>query len=121
MTFMLKRQRLTMDSIPPLGRRVFLHPASNGPMGADSVFIPGAIHPDYANWIMPAFEAFPDLLVGAADLIVRDPKAAPTPDNFCVLEMNTSPFLLPYHCPREGPPQDVCGPIIALLRGLSRP
>ncbi|MDR3515918.1 MAG: hypothetical protein P4M00_08885 [Azospirillaceae bacterium] len=121
--FMLTRQGWDLEAIVPAGRRVFLHPASNGAMGADSITDADALHPGYAEWIRAACAAVPDLLFSAADVVIQDPKAAPaavpTMENFWVLELNASPGVQPFHYPWEGPAQDVCGALIALLCELA--
>jgi hypothetical protein len=113
---MLRRQGLCMDSIPPDGARVFLSPCSNGSLGAESLARPDAIHPDYVHRMLDVFNALPGLCMGAADVIVGDPRdPAGAREGFCVLEINAAPSLLAYHYPQEGPVQDVAGAIITML------
>lgn len=118
---MLEKQGVTMASTPRAGVRVFLNPMSNGAQGADSLSLPGALHPSYAERMRDAFEAMPDLVIAAADVIVRDRAAPAGDDNFAVLEINTGPSLTPFHHPWEGPVQDICGPIIDLFQRLRGP
>lgn len=119
--YMLRYQGLTLDDVPANGRRIFLNPCSNGSQGADTLWRPGTLHQDHLAWMIRGFEAFPDLMIGASDVIIRDPASPPDADNFHVIEINSGPSLLPYSNPWEGPMQDVCGPIIALLAQLSPP
>lgn len=116
--FMLARVGMTYDSVPPAGLRVYLHPASNGAMGADSISIPGLPHETYHLSAMRGFRAIPGLLAGSIDMMVADPTVPATPDNHAVLEVNGRPGLLPYHYPWEGPPQDVTTPILRLMMRL---
>ena len=116
--FMLARQGLTYGSVIADGRRVALHPASNGAMGGDSLSRPTALHPGYAPMMKRAFAAIPGLLIAAIDSVLVDPALPPTSDNFWVLEINTMPGFLPFHYPWEGPSQDICGAIISLLLRL---
>lgn len=118
--FMLERQGLTPDSVVEAGRRVFLHPASNGAVGADSIARPGAIHPSYAEAMLRACEAFPELLTAALDVMIRDPAQPASANGYAVLEINSNPGLLPYHHPWEGPPQDVAGALVELLLRIAR-
>ncbi len=116
--FMLARQGMTYDSVPAAGQRVYLHPASNGAMGADSISIPGLLHDSYLDSAMRGFKAIPGLLAGSIDMVVGDATVPATADNHAVLEVNGRPGLLPYHYPWEGPPQDVTTPIVHLMMRL---
>lgn len=116
--FMLARQGMTYDSAPEAGLRVYLHPASNGAMGADSISMPGLLHETYLQSALRGFKAIPGLLAGSIDMMVGDPTVPATADNHAVLEVNGRPGLLPYHYPWEGPPQDVTTPIVHLMMRL---
>ncbi|WP_029010586.1 hypothetical protein [Azospirillum halopraeferens] len=120
-TFMLARQGLHLDSVPAAGRRVFLHPTSNGASGADSISRPGAVHPGYRAMMERACAAIPGLKVAALDVMITDPAQPPTAGTVAVLEINAKPGLLPYHYPWEGPPQDVAGAVIGLLQRIAVP
>jgi len=120
LTAMLARQGLTLESVVPAERLVFLNAASNGALGADSITcVEGGPHPLYVQRIEAACHAIPNLLVGAIDTVIRNPEQPPSDGNFWILEINSSPGVLPYHFPWEGAAQDICGEIIALLECLA--
>lgn len=114
----LARQGMTMEAVPPAGVRVFLNVMSNGSQGADTLSLPGELDPSYGERMRQAFEAMPDLILAAADVIVRDRRSPADDGNFRVIEINTGPSLTPFHYPWEGPVQDICGPIIDLFQRL---
>lgn len=102
----------TLEDVPAEGERVPLSATSNGATGADSIACAGAIHPSYAALVEKACAVFPDLAISAADVMVRDHRMPATADNYWLLELNTSPGVLPYHFPWQGRPQDVSGAIL---------
>lgn len=117
--FMLARQGLRRTDIPASGLRVFIHPASNMSMGADSVCMPGLPHDSYIPLMKRAFAAIPGLIMGSADVAILDATVPATPDNYAVLEINGRPGLKGHHFPWEGPAQDVATPILRLLKRLT--
>lgn len=116
--FMLTRQGMRRTDVPAPGRRVFIHPASNMSMGADSVCLPGLPHDSYGPVMKRAFAAIPGLIMGSADVAIRDAEQPAAPDNYAVLEINGRPGLTGHHYPWEGPAQDVATPILRLLKRL---
>jgi len=116
---MLARQGLSLESVVPEGCRVFLQSASNGALGADSISGTQGLHPGYGQQVEAACRAIPGLLVAGIDTVIRNPSQPPSNENFWILEINSSPGVLPYHYPWEGAPQDVCGEIVALLERLA--
>lgn len=107
---------LSLESVPPAGRRVLLLPISNGAAGADSIECADTTDPSYARAVEAAGAAIPGLRISAIDMIVRDRRVPANPRNHWFLELNSSPGLLPYHYPWEGRPQDVAGAILQHLR-----
>jgi D-alanine-D-alanine ligase-like ATP-grasp enzyme len=106
---------LSLASVPARGRRVLLRLVSNGAVGADSIACADTIHPSYAREVEGACAAIPGVRICAIDMKVLDRRTPATPRNHWILELNSSPGLLPYHHPWEGPPQDISG---AILRHL---
>lgn len=110
---------LSLSSIPAAGRRVMLLAISNGAAGADSIECADAIDPSYARQVEAACAAIPGIRVCAIDMMIRDRRTPAAPGNHWVLELNSSPGLLPYHHPWEGRPQDVAGAVLAHLSGAA--
>lgn len=63
-----------------------------------------------------AFRSVPGLRIGAIDMIVPDLDRGGTAEGCCILEINSSPGIAPFHEPSRGFPQDVAGAILRLLR-----
>lgn len=114
----LGRQGKDLNYVPPAGERCYLQAVSNGATGADSIAC--APHESYAQRIEKACQSIPGLRIAAIDTMLRRPHEAANPTNYRVLEINSSPGVLPYHYPWEGPPQDVSGAILDLLTQLDQ-
>jgi D-alanine-D-alanine ligase-like ATP-grasp enzyme len=111
----LQAARLSLAFVPAAGRRVLLRRVSNGAVGADSIECAEAIHASYAGQVEAACAAIPGIRICAIDMVILDRQAPATPRNHWILELNSSPGLLPYHYPWQGRPQDIGG---AILRHL---
>jgi D-alanine-D-alanine ligase-like ATP-grasp enzyme len=108
---------LSLDSVPAAGTRVRLRALSNGAVGADSIACADSTHPSYSAVIDTACRAFPGLRVAAIDMMIGDRSQPAAPGNHWILEINSSPGVLPYHYPWEGEPQDVSGALVDLMLG----
>lgn len=111
----LAGQGLALTTVPALGERVMLRLTSNGAVGADSIECADDIHPSYAEQVEAACRAIPGVQIAAIDTKVLDRRTPSAPGNHWILEVNTSPGVLPYHYPWEGRPQDVSGAVMDLL------
>jgi D-alanine-D-alanine ligase-like ATP-grasp enzyme len=114
----LTRRNLSLDSVPARGERLFLRSVSNGSKGGDAISCMETIHPSYIRLIEEMCNAMRGFNVTAVDTKMRDPSLPATPDNYRVLEINSSPGVVPYHFPWEGEVQDVCTPLLRLLSSL---
>jgi D-alanine-D-alanine ligase-like ATP-grasp enzyme len=111
----LERQGLDLGHVPEPGRRLFLRSVSNGYRGGDGVNCRQMLHPSYVHEIERLCNAMAGLRVTAVDTKVLDPSVPATPDNYVVLEANSSPGMIPFHFPWTGEPQDVAGALVAAL------
>lgn len=109
----LQRQGLDLNHVPPPGRQITLHDVSNAEAGTDSIACP--VHDSYARLIEKACQSIPGLNIAAIDLMVQDMNQAASPENYRLLEINSSPGVVPFHYPWEGPVQDVSGTILDKL------
>jgi D-alanine-D-alanine ligase-like ATP-grasp enzyme len=114
----LAARDLSLSSVPAAGERMLLRTVSNGAAGADSIECADSTHPSYARQAERACEALPGIRISAVDMIVADRSVPAAAGNHWVLELNSSPGLLPYHHPWEGAPQDVAGAILRHLADL---
>lgn len=104
------------DSIPVSGERVFLRLVSNGSKGGDSITCRDALHPSYVENIERLCNAMRDLRVAAVDTVIEDISKPAEKNNYSILEVNSSPGLVPFHFPWEGDVQDVAGSLVRMLR-----
>lgn len=111
----LDRRRLALGSIPLDGERIPLRLTSSSEAGSDSIECADVAHSSYARQVEAACDAIPGLQIAAIDMKVRDMRVPAAPGNHWILEINSSPGVLPYHYPWEGRPQDVSGAVIDLL------
>ncbi len=106
---------LSMASRLPEGERAFLRATSNIPTGADGIGNPEGVHPSYAQSVLKAVAAIPDLALTAVDVMVADYRQPATPENHWFLDLNSAPGIANFHFPREGEPSDVAGYIMDWL------
>jgi D-alanine-D-alanine ligase-like ATP-grasp enzyme len=116
---LLAEQGLDLLDIPERDRAVFLDRTANGTRGGGHVECRDSVHESYWRCVEKAFAAIPGMAIGAVDMIVRDRTQPAAGGNYWILELNSSPSLLPYHRPWKGRPQDVSGAIIDYLRQLN--
>lgn len=115
----LDRHDLTLDSIPPAGQGIAVRLTSATEAGSDSIECAGVAHASYARQVEAACAAIPELKNAAIDMKVLDMRQPAAPGNHWILEINSSPGVLPYHYPWEGRPQDVSGAVIDLLARIA--
>lgn len=113
----LALQGLAMQSVPEPGHRVYLRGTSNIPTGAEGVGSPAGLHPSYADEVLKAVRAIPDLVLSAIDVMVTDYTKPAAASNYWVLDVNSSPGIANFHFPKEGPGTDVAGRIMDWLIG----
>jgi len=109
----LAEARLTPDSIPARGRKVYLRKNSNVSDGGDPLDIPD----------MP--QAYKDIALKAAasvganicgvDMIIRNPKIRPRKDAYSVIELNWNPAIFLHAYPFKGEARDVGGAVLDFL------
>lgn len=106
---------LSLGSRLPPGRRAFLRATSNIPTGADGVGSPPGLHPSYAEAMLKAVAAIPDLVLTAVDMMIADYRQPATPENHWFLDLNSAPGIANFHFVREGEPSDVAGHVMDWL------
>jgi len=116
---LLAEQGLDLGSVPAAGQSFRVARTANGTGGGGHVECRDTIHPSWWTVAEAAFKAIPGLVIGTLDMIVADPMRAAEHGGYWILEVNSSPGLLPYHRPWQGRPQDVSGAIIAYLQQRS--
>lgn len=91
---LLKKQNLSLDSIPKLDQKVQLKYVANMNQGAVSTDITYEMHPDYQDWIQKISDKL-QLSIYALDVLTLDYTAPPTDQNAWALEINGQPYW--YH------------------------
>ena len=86
---------LSTETILRAGEQVFLRQNSNLSTGGDSIDVTDEMPGFYSQVAVKAARAA-GLKIAGIDLIIRDPAAAPGPDNYIVVELN-APVMLSMH------------------------
>jgi len=86
---------LTTDSILKTGEKVYLRKNSNLSTGGDSIDVTDEM-PDFYKKVAVKAARAAGLKIAGIDIIVKDPKAAPSPENYIVVELN-APAMLSMH------------------------
>lgn len=88
----LKRSGLSLKSILPIGKPVFLLDNANLSAGGESKDVTGIVHPDFRRLAIQLTREMGLRLCGV-DVLVRDGSLAESPKEFYVLEINSAPGL----------------------------
>lgn len=108
----LKSQRLSLSSVPPKNKQIFLRPNSNLSTGGDSIDVTDDIHPAIKKLAVKSIRAIPGLAYGGIDYMTTDVTKKPNSRNYIIIEINESPMLSMHHIPYEGKSRDVAKEII---------
>lgn len=100
----LKKQNLTLDSIPEENRRIPLLYVSNVTYGGTCENITGKIHRDYLDLANRVFSLFPGLPYLAIDLLIENFQEPLAKTNAQILELCTNPGFSLFEMPSSGTP-----------------
>lgn len=107
----LKKKKITLNSVPKKMEAVVLNQRINLGAGADSIDATDEIHPEIAELSVKVAKAFDAKLLGL-DLIVPDISKAPSKTNRAVvIEVNSYPYIDMHHNPFRGKSRNVAGAI----------
>ncbi len=110
----LKKQKLTLESIPKNNERIFLRHNSNMCSGGDSIAFTEDAHPSAKLIAMKVLEAIPGLTYAGIDIITKDI----TKDiikNYKIIEVNNMPGIALHHYPYIGKPRNAAASLIDLV------
>lgn len=110
----LAAQGADFDAVPAVGQIVYLRENSNISTGGDSIDHTDDIHPGYKAAAVRAAQAVGARICGA-DLIIPDLHAAPSADNYSIIELNFNPALHIHDHPFSGQNRHVEGKVLDLL------
>ena len=102
MTDTLAEQNLTLESVPAAGQHVALRKVSNIMQGGDSIDLTDKVHPSVKEIAVKAMNAIPGLGFAGVDFMSKDIFAEQTPDNYIIIEINSSPGICIHEFPYEG-------------------
>jgi D-alanine-D-alanine ligase-like ATP-grasp enzyme len=111
----IRQQQLDLEGIPATGQRVDLQSGSNSGRGGECRTCAETVHPSHLELVEEICATMPELKMGAIDVIVRDYQAPVEPDNYKVLEINSTPGVLPFYFPWQGSSQDIYSVLIDRL------
>lgn len=113
----LKKQGLSLMSIPGKGTRVFLRPQSplDISMGGDTIDVTDNIHPSVRRIVKKIMKHMPGLSLTGIDYMTKDIHAPQTADNYRIIEVNASPSLDWNEFPLEGPQRRVAYEFLKIM------
>jgi cyanophycin synthetase len=110
----LKRQQLTLDSIPSAGQMVSLNQKVSRGEGASNSDVTDETHPDNIQLFEKIGQVLEDPLVGI-DFIIPDMTNSWQEQDCGVIECNAMPFIDLHHYPLTGKPRDAAGALWDLV------
>lgn len=110
----LNKQQLDFDSVLEKGAKVFLRDNSNISTGGDSIDFTDKVHPGYKELAVQCAKLVGAVITGA-DVMIRDVNAAPTQDNYGVIELNFNPAMHMHDFPYIGENRRVENKLLDLL------
>ncbi len=103
----LRWQKLTLESIPPKGQRVYFHQKVNWSVGGTTADVTDETHPENIELFEKAARELKAPIVGI-DFIIKDISKSWKEQERCgILECNSMPFFDNHHLPYEGKPRNV--------------
>lgn len=109
----LSEEKLTPDSIPARGRKVYLRKNSNVNDGGDPLDIPD-MPQAYKNIARRAAASVGAQICGV-DMIIKNPKKRPNKNSYSIIELNFNPALYMHAYPIRGKARDAGGAILDFL------
>lgn len=97
----LKSLSLSTESVLKAGEKVYLRQNSNLSTGGDSIDVTDDI-PDYYKDVAIKAAQSAGLKIAGIDIIINDLEAAPSPENYIVVEMNAPAMLSMHNYPYIG-------------------
>lgn len=108
---LLAGEKLTLTSVLPKGKKVYLHTKVILAAGADIHDVTDAIHPDNRA-LFEQVAALCQTPVVGIDMIARDLATPHTQQPCAILEANSLPYIDMHHYPVMGQPRNVAGSVL---------
>lgn len=103
----LKRQNLSLESVPEAGEKIFLRRNSNVALGGIPVDCTDDAHNSLVRIARHALAVVPGLAYAGVDIISKDVTGGQTSESYRILEINSNPGLHMHESPGEGRGQPV--------------
>ncbi len=97
----LASQSFDFNTIPPKNEIVYLRENSNISTGGDSIAVTELVHQSYKDIAVKAAKAL-NVSITGLDMIIKDSTVPATPDNYCIIELNSNPAIHIHCYPHEG-------------------
>ncbi len=106
----LRKQSMSLKTVPKEGQRVFLREIANVAVGGTSVDATDIMHPKVKKTAIKIAKVL-KLPVAGIDLMTKDIKKP----GGAVIEVNSRPHIIMHHYPHVGKPRDPAGDIIDMI------
>ena len=110
----LKKQKYLLDSVPALGKTVFLRETANLSTGGTAVDVTDEVHPDIRRLCERATRLV-GLDICGVDLIAESISRPASEQRLGIVEVNAGPGIRMHHFPSGGASRDVGAEIIASM------
>ncbi len=111
---LLKESGLTLDSVIPRGKEVFLKSTANLSTGGTSTDVTDDVHP-YSVFLAERIARLFQLDVCGIDIMAKDITQPLVRGNGAVIEVNAGPGFRMHTHPSKGQPRDVAQPLLDML------
>lgn len=111
----LKRQNLSIDSVPAKGQEVTLSQKATRGIGGGTTDMTDVVHPDIKNALESAAQLIDDPLMGFDFMFADITKSWKDQSRGGIIEANSLPFIDLHHYPLVGEPRNVAGALWDLV------
>ena len=110
----LRSQKLTIESVPKKGKKIYLRHNSNVSTGGDAIDVTDSVHKGYQRIAVKATKALGAKICGV-DMMIPHPRRDPKNASYTIIELNYNPVLFIHAYPYKGKRRNVAGPLLDLL------
>lgn len=114
MKLLLKKNRLTMDTVPKKGEIIYLRENDNLSTGGTAMDVTDHIHPQNADIAINAANII-GLDIAGIDITTKDISSPMLEDGGAVIEVNAAPGIRMHHYPTQGKQREVAKDILESL------
>lgn len=111
----IRKKGLSMNSIPTLGKKIYLRPNSNVAMGGVCVDYTDKVHPSVIDVGMDVLKAFPGLPYVGIDYMTNHISEKQNEDTYRIIEINTIPGVHMHFRPAIGKSQNIAKYMVDLI------